>query len=113
MSQEENIIWDKLTESAKATIWSNAKTTHKPSTHVKFHDVTIGDLIKASYHKFYFVDTPNGPSNNYIIDRNHHTDNYGDTPIILTNLSNINKSSSTNIRKLLSNPNPYSTPGMK
>ena len=42
LSQEENFIWDKLSEAAKSTILGNTKTPHKPSNHVNFHGVTFG-----------------------------------------------------------------------
>ena len=91
----------------------NKKTPHNPSTYVNFHDVTLGDLIKASSLQFDFGDTPNGTSNNGITDKDHYTDNDGDTTMILTNLSKREKFSPKIIRKLLSNPNPYSTQGIK
>ena len=75
MPQEENIIWDKLSEAAKATILCNTKIPHKPYTHVNFHDVTLGGLIKASSHQFYFGDKPNKLSNDDKIGEDHHTDN--------------------------------------
>ena len=43
----------------------------------------------------------------------HRTDTDGDTSMILTNLSNREKVSSTYIRKVLSFPYPYSTQVMK
>ena len=64
----------------------NAKTLHKPSTHVNFHDATLVELIKDSSHKFDFGDTPIVPSNNDLIEEVHHSDNDGDTPIIIINL---------------------------
>ena len=57
LSQEERVIWDKMSETSKATILGNTKTPHKPSNHVKFHYVTLGDIIKASYHQFDLVKT--------------------------------------------------------
>ena len=36
LSQEEKVIWDKLSESAKYTIEGNEKTSHYPSNHVNF-----------------------------------------------------------------------------
>ena len=65
----------------------NYKIPRNTSTHVNFNHVTLGDLIKASFHKFDFGDTPNGLIKNDIIDKNHHTDNDGDTPMILINIS--------------------------
>ena len=111
--QEENVIWDKLYEAAKFTILVDPKTPYNPSTYVNFHGVTLGDLIKAGFYQFDSCDTPNGPSNNDIIDKDHNTDNYGDTPMILTNLSKRYKVSPVDIIKVLYNPNPYSTQVMK
>ena len=113
MNQEEKVIWDELSEASNATILVNAKTPHKPSTHVNFRYVALGDLIKASFHQFYFGDTPNVPPKNDRIDEDHHTDNDGDTPIILTKLSKRDKVSPSGIIKVLSNPNPYYKEGMK
>ena len=79
LSQEKNILLVKLSEAAKATNLGNTKTLHKPSTYVKNHYITLGELIKDSSYQFYFGDTPNWPSNNDIIDKDHHTDNDGDT----------------------------------
>ena len=107
LSQKEKCIWDKLSEAAKATILGNAKAPHKPYTRVKFHGVTLGELIKASSHQFYFFDTRNGPSNNDIVDKEYRTDNDGDTYMILTNLSKRENISPVDIIKVLSNPNPY------
>ena len=87
LSQDEKFIWDKLSEAAKATILVHSKPPLKNSTHVKFHNITLGEIIKASSHQFDFGDTPNGPSQNDIIDEGHHTDNDGDTLMIITNLS--------------------------
>ena len=75
LSQEEKSIWDKLSETAKATILSDTKAPHKPSTHVKFHSATLVDIIKSSSHKFYFGDTPKGPFNNDLIGKYHRTNN--------------------------------------
>ena len=91
----------------------DAKTPHKPSTHVNFHYFAIGDLIKASSHQFGFGDTPNGPSNDDLIDKYNLTDNDGDTSMILTNPSNRDKVSPTDISKVLYIPNPYSKQDMK
>ena len=111
LSQEEKFVWDKLSEAANATILGHAKTLHKPSNHVKFHVVTLNDLIKASSHQFGFGDTPNGTSNNDIIYRDHHTDNDGNTPIILANLSNMDTVSPVDISNVLSKPNLSSKQG--
>ena len=59
ISSDENGIWDKPSEAYKAKILSNPKTPHKPTTHFKFHDVTLGDIIKAIYHQIYFGNTNN------------------------------------------------------
>ena len=91
----------------------NAKTPHKPSIHVRFHGVTLGDLIEASYHKFYFGETSNGPHNNDIIDKDHHTDNDGNIPMILTNLSKREKFSPAYIGKVIYNSKPSSTKSIK
>ena len=69
----------------------NAKTSHNPFTHVNFHGVNLGELIKAGSCQFGFCDTPNGPSNNNQIDENHHNDNDGDISMILTKISNRDK----------------------
>ena len=86
MSKQEKVVWDKLIEASKAAILSNSKIPHNPSTYVNFHDVTLGKIIMDSSHKFDFGETPNGPSNNDLIEKDHDTDNDGDTPIILSNL---------------------------
>ena len=91
----------------------NSKTPYKSSDHVNRHDVTLGGLINASYHQFYFCSSPNGPSNNDIIDEDHHTDNYGYNYMIIPKLSKRDKVSPEDIRKLLSIPNPYYTQYMK
>ena len=113
LSQKEKCIWDKLSEAAKATILGNAKAPHKPYTHVKFHGVTLGELIKASYHKRDFGETLNNTSNNGLIYEDHHTDNGGGTYMILTTLSRSYKVSRAYIRKLLSIPNSFYTQVMK
>ena len=41
LSQEEKFVWDKLSEAPKAAILGNAKSNHKPSTHVNFHYLTL------------------------------------------------------------------------
>ena len=64
----------------------NAKTPHKPYTCVDFLSVTLGDLINSGSHQSDFVDTPNVPSNDDLIVMYHHTDNDGDTYMILANL---------------------------
>ena len=112
LSQEEILIWYKLSESAKANILDNENTPHKPSTHINFHGVILGDLIKASSHKFDFCDNPNGQYKNDLVDKKYHTYNDGDTPMILAKLYNRDKVSTENIIKLISNPNPHSTQGM-
>ena len=87
LSQEEKFIWDKMSEAYNVTILGNTKIPHKPSTHFKFNDVTLERLIKYIFHHFDFGDTHNGPPNNDIINKEHHTDNNGDTIMILTNIS--------------------------
>ena len=91
----------------------NIKTPHKTSTHANFHDVNLDGPIKDISHQFYFGVTPNGPSKNDLIEEDHHNDNDGDTTMIPTNIYKRYKVSTLDIRKLLSNPNPYSTHGMK
>ena len=59
LSQEENYIWDKLSEAAKATILGNYKTIHKPYNLGNVHYVTLGYTIKACSHQIDFGDTPN------------------------------------------------------
>ena len=73
-----------MSEEVKVTNLGNTKTPHKPSTHINFHYVTLGDVTKASSLQFDFGNTPNVPSNNGLIDKYRHTDNYGDTYMILT-----------------------------
>ena len=41
----------------------NGKTHYKPSNCVNFHDVALGDLIKAIFYQFGFDDTNNDHSN--------------------------------------------------
>ena len=48
LSQEENYIWDKLSEAAKANILGNSKIFHNPYTQDNFHDVTLGDFMNAN-----------------------------------------------------------------
>ena len=106
-------IWGKLPEAPNATIFGNTKTPHKPSTHVKFHNVTLGDLINNSYHQFGFGDTPYGPSRDDWIYGDHDPDNDVENSMILTNLSKRDKVSTSDISKILSIPNPSSTQGME
>ena len=84
LSWEGKGFWDKLLEPANATISGNTKTTHRPFTHIKFHDITLGDPIKYSYYQFDFGETPNEPSNNNLFDGDHTNNNDGDTSMILT-----------------------------
>ena len=113
LSWEGKGIWVKLSKPPKATFSGNTKTPHKPSTHVNFHNFTLGDLIQDSSDKFYFGEPPNGPSNDDLIGGDQNTDNYGNTYMILTNLSKRDKVSPSDIIKVLSRPNPYSTQMMK
>ena len=106
-------IWGKLPEAPNATIFGNTKTPHKPSTHVKFHNVTLGGLINNSYHQFGFGDTPYGPSRDDWIYGDHDPDNDVENSMILTNLSKRDKVSTSDISKILSIPNPSSTQGME
>ena len=113
LSWEGKGIWVKLSKPPKATFSGNTKTPHKPSTHVNFHNFTLGDLIQDSSDKFYFGEPPNGPSNDDLIGGDQNTDNYGNTYMILTNLSKRDKVSTSDISKILSIPNPSSTQGME
>ena len=113
LSQEGKGIGGKRSEAANATILGKAKAPNKLSDFVNLHDVTLGELMKSSFHQFDFINTPNGTSKNDIIDKDHHTYNYGDNSMITTNLSKRYKGSPTDIRKILSSPNPYSTQEIK
>ena len=42
-------------ESDKATILCDTKTPRHPYTHVNFHDATLGDIVRASFHKLFLV----------------------------------------------------------
>ena len=113
LSQEGKVIWNKLSEAAKATILGNSKTPNMPSTHVNFYYVTLVDIIKASSHQSGFGDTTNAPSKYDITDKYYHTDADGNNSMILANLSMRGKISPTDISKVLSIPNPYSTQEIK
>ena len=94
-------IWDKLSESAKATILVNTKTPHKPSSNVNFHDVTLGYLIKDIHHKFDFSDTNNY---SYSIDQTikaNYTDGNVNDAMILTKISKREKVSPAGIQKVI------------
>ena len=99
LSEEEKGSWDKFSEAAKDTVLINTETPHRPSNHVKFHYVTLGDIIKASSRKFGVAGTPNGPSNYDLIYGGYHTDNDGGTYIILTKISKRGKVSPSDISK--------------
>ena len=103
--QEEKCLWGKLSEADNATILGDAKTPHKPSCFFNLHNVTLVGIIKSSYRQFDFGDTPNRPSNNDLIDEYHHTYSYGDTYMILANLSKRYKIYPEDISKVLSVPN--------
>ena len=77
MSPEEKSIWYELSEASKDNILVNPKTPHKSSTRVTFHDVTLGDLIKANLHHFDHDDTNNNTSNVYPTVKSTYTDEIG------------------------------------
>ena len=109
MSKEEKGIWDKLPETTNTTVLGNSKSSHKPSTHANFRDVTLGGAIKSSYYQFDFGDTPNETSNNYPIEQEHHNDNDGDNYMIPTNIYNTDNIYTIDIRRVITSLNPYST----
>ena len=86
MYPQEKRIWDKISESSKATILGNDKISQKCSTHVNFHDVTHGDIIKTNYYQFRFDDTTNYPSNVDPTRNNHSINGIRDDSTILINL---------------------------
>ena len=109
MSTEEKRIWDKLSESAKDAILSNSNTPNKPSTHVNFHDVTLGILIKDSYYHFDIGDNNNDSSNVDPTVKDKSTDVSINYSMILVNFSKRLKVSPEDMRKIIYSPNIYST----
>ena len=91
MSPEEKGIQYKLSEATKDIILGNAKTPHKSVTHVNFNDFNLGDLIKTSYHQFYFGNTNNEPSNIDTTGNNDSTDGSINDSTIITKRSKRDK----------------------
>ena len=80
---------------------------------MQLHDVTIFDIIKASYHQFYLGGISNGASNNDLTGKDHNNDSDVDNFMVLTNNSERDKVLPSDIMKLISIPNPYSTQEIK
>ena len=108
-----NSIWDKLSEAANTSIFSNSKTPHNSSTHINFSDVNLSDLIKASSHQFYFGEINYDLSNVDTSRNNHSTDGSRNNYMILTNISKRDNLYPAYIRKVASIHNTYPTYKLK
>ena len=100
MYPEGKLIWYKLSEASKANILGNSKTPHNRFTHINFHCVTLGDIIKASSHCFYFSYTNNDPFVIYPTFKDNYTSFSGNYAMVLNNISKMEKLSPEYIRKL-------------
>ena len=102
------VICDKILEAFKFTILGYVKQPHQHSTWVDFHHISFGDLIKVSYHLFYFGDTNNYPSNVDIVIKDNDSDISDNEDIIIADLSKRCRLSPVYIHKLLSSHNNFS-----
>ena len=87
MSLYERVIRVKLSEATKATISVKSKTPRQPSTHASLHQVSLGDLIKYSYHLFDFGDNNTDPTNIGLAVKDDSPYFSGNYDMILSNLS--------------------------
>ena len=91
----------------------NPKIPHKSYTHVNFRNITLSGLIKGIYHQFYFGDITNGRSKIDTTKNISSTYGNGYISMILTNLSQREKVSPEDIRKVLSSPKQSTTHQLK
>ena len=91
----------------------NAKTPHTPSTHIIFHDVSLGDIIKDISHQSDFGGTNHDPSNVDTTGKDNSTHDSVNDAMILTNISKRYNVSSSDIRNTFSSSNPFSTQELK
>ena len=80
----------------------NSKIPYKPYTHVIFHYVTLGNIIKASSHQLHFGEINNDPSNVDTTFNSSYTGVSGDDDKVRINLSKRDKIYPSDTQKELS-----------